>query len=200
MFCSKCGREIPENENVCPNCGNRVKNAPAGQRFELSDAKGMLDSGISNAKSSWNAMGKTGILLAVLAGLLAVCMFLWRGNIISVSAEMFGFKYTDGASGMDILNHSGLLSFVITVLYLAAIGAIAYPFVTRTAVTKLLLLPAKVATGFNLGALVGALIVGMMDAGDMLEYVTVMPSLTGILLIACFVAVWVLCFMVEKEN
>ncbi|HET8548406.1 MAG TPA: zinc ribbon domain-containing protein [Bryobacteraceae bacterium] len=29
MFCTRCGRQLPENENFCPTCGNQLRAAAA---------------------------------------------------------------------------------------------------------------------------------------------------------------------------
>jgi hypothetical protein len=29
MFCTRCGRQLPENENFCPSCGNQLRPAAA---------------------------------------------------------------------------------------------------------------------------------------------------------------------------
>lgn len=29
MFCTRCGRQVPDNENFCPGCGNQLKTSAA---------------------------------------------------------------------------------------------------------------------------------------------------------------------------
>lgn len=207
MFCSKCGKEVPENANVCGNCGNPVKTNLNAQQFDLSNVKGTFDNVVSNVKESWSSMGQKGTLLAIIGALLVVCMFMWRGEILKITVKIWGYKQSQNVSGKELID-SGLLSFLITVVYLLSIGAVAWPFITKTAVTKKLMLLTRAGTAFNLGALLGYLFFGFGEIADfvggegffeMLKYVSFAPSGMGWLLLICMVATWVLSVKVEKE-
>lgn len=218
MFCSKCGKEIPESEKFCSECGTPVKNDENKQQFDLSDLKGSFNGALSNAKESWAGMGQKRVLLAIIGALLVVCMFWWRCEIVSISMGSMG-ALMGGMTDMpdeasDILNGisvgidgslllGGFMNFLVTAVYLVGIAAIAHPFVTNTAVTKKHLLIAKLAPVFNLGAFAWKLLFGSGGGNEemamIMKYIDFGLSGLAWLLLVCVVAIWVLCFKVEKE-
>lgn len=209
MICSKCGKECKDTETFCGSCGNRLKEENStAPKIDLSQAEGMANTMISTAKRNWERMGSTAMKLAAIAGLLFVSMFLWHSEIVTLTVELWGFKQSEGVSGGELLGDSGLLSFLITVMFLVSIAAIAYPFLMKHSFDKKMLLPAKATVGFTVGALLAGLIFGIFEGadqlgadgiGELLEYVKFAPSFQGWLLIAAFIGIGVLSVQVEKE-
>lgn len=208
MFCSKCGRECADTDNVCARCGNRLKKVPLNQQIDFSNAKDVLNTGIVNARESWSDLGPVALKLGIVIGLLVLCMFLWCADIMKVTIEFWGMKQSEYISGYELIGESGLLGFAITALYLVAIAAVCYPIVTKRSFDKKMLLPARAAVGFNFGALLIAIVFGISEVveglggyglGDLMDYVSFAPSFLGLLLVAAFVATLVLCGIVEKE-
>jgi hypothetical protein len=70
MFCSKCGKEIPANANVCPNCGQPLN---TGQRMEsaadqfarnanasLNRAEQQMGEAFNDVRNQFNGQGNGG--------------------------------------------------------------------------------------------------------------------------------------------
>ncbi len=54
MFCSKCGTQLEENTQFCPNCGNMISNS---QKDSITDAlKKITNTAVNTAKSAGNAV------------------------------------------------------------------------------------------------------------------------------------------------
>ena len=220
MFCSKCGTQMPDDAKFCPSCGNVMGDTQSEQKqFDVSDLKGTWGKAVANAKESWAAMGqKKATLLAVIAGLLVICMIWCSSDIVSISMGSMGNlmgdmmdmpkEASDILSGISIsikgsLLLGGFMTFLVIVAYLVGIAAIAHPFVTNTAVTKKHLLIAKLAPVFNLGVYAWKLLFGSGAGGEemamIMKYLDFGLSGLAWLLLGCVAAIWVLSFKIEKE-
>lgn len=219
MFCSKCGTQIAEDAKFCPSCGNAMNDTQSKQQIDFSDLKGTWGKAVDNAKESWVSMGqKKATLLAIIAGLLAICMIWCGSDIVSISmgsmGDLMGGMMDMPDEAADILDGisinikgslllGGFMTFLVIAVYLVGIAAIAHPFVTNTTVTKKHLLIAKLAPVFNLGAFAWKLLFGSgggnADMSMIMKYIDFGLSGLAWLLLGCMVAIWVLSFKIEKE-
>ena len=127
MFCSGCGKEIPENTQFCPNCGKAV-NASMGDKFESSvneirnDFHGHNNNGYNNNgynngynNNGYNNNGYGGGMMLRTDRSLIMYILL---SIITCGIYGYYFVYTI-ARDMNIAcegdgeNTGGLASFIL---------------------------------------------------------------------------------------
>ena len=76
-FCEKCGSQIDDDEQFCPNCGTKSKNSISSKKFCESCGKEVNENavvcpncGVSVKSKSKNKLNKKGILSAILSAFI----------------------------------------------------------------------------------------------------------------------------------
>lgn len=120
MFCKNCGNQVPDEANVCPNCGTVLKQNPQQPKYT------MPNHGSGNDSSAVVALacGITGIVVAVLGGILFGIFGGIIGIILGVVAVVAGTnakKASNNAKGTGGFI-CGLLALIFGVVFTAGCG------------------------------------------------------------------------------
>lgn len=111
MFCQKCGKEIAENTNFCPYCGNKASSVSAS---ENNNAGTKVNNTVQNSQYNVSKSGM-GVLLCILLGLI--------GLIIGVCIYPAG----------TLARQTFLKGFWITLAVLAGIAVLVFILIAATA-------------------------------------------------------------------
>lgn len=85
MFCTGCGNQLPEEANVCPNCGKPVEGA------KKVDINGALNNVAGDFKKSVNS-AKGGMGLPLILGLAGAVVALISLFLPFVTVSIFGYS------------------------------------------------------------------------------------------------------------
>ena len=209
MFCSQCGKECAEGDRVCGGCGSRLKGAPVSVQFDPSAAKGVLETGIADARKNWSRLGGTSVKLAAVAGLLLLSLLLLRGELVTLSVTIWaGYSESVSITGLELVGGSGFLSFLINLCHIVAIAAVAAPFFLQGRFHKNLCLPATITGSVTFMALILGGVFQFAEAAEELsrygmsgigEYIDFSITGSGWLLLLALIALDVVCIMATKD-
>lgn len=127
MFCSNCGKEIPEGQTSCPDCGTPIPSAAAPKaatpNVSFDSIKAGIGAGAEKIKGSVDSMGMDSMKIVSLAGAALVTispLFHW----ISAKMSYGGMKEKESASlfGME----TGILTFSAIMILLAGLLLLAW--------------------------------------------------------------------------
>ena len=96
-FCANCGKELPENSNVCPNCGVFI------EKDEIKEVE-KVEQIVNNTKVKipGNGMSIAGMILGIIAAVWAFFQILSVGSVEPAINEM-----------LDINRSLGTPSFIL---------------------------------------------------------------------------------------
>lgn len=129
MFCSNCGKELPENETVCPNCGtdNAKHDEPVQQAAPqqapaqpVQPAQQIIVQQAAPART--NGSATTGFVLSLLSWFLPGISFILGviGIIMSIVGIVNASKMNGAGRGMAIAGLIlGVLGLVFWIVLLA---------------------------------------------------------------------------------
>lgn len=130
MFCEKCGSQIPEGSNVCPNCA--AVNAPTPAPAPAPAPQQVTYVQQPAAANGGNALGTIGLICGVLSLVVAVLGGIMFGVIAASIAAVLGVvgliigvntkKQTGGAKGTGAFV-CGLLGLIFGIIF--AVGCAA---------------------------------------------------------------------------
>ncbi|MGA2683240.1 MAG: DUF4342 domain-containing protein [Candidatus Bathyarchaeia archaeon] len=89
-FCSKCGQEIPNNANFCPNCGTQI--GTVEETFSVSSndlvrkVKELVHEGNVRRIIIQNEEGKTLLEMPVTIGVIGMVLVPWLAAIGAIAA------------------------------------------------------------------------------------------------------------------
>lgn len=118
MFCKNCGNQVPDEANVCPNCGTVLKQPQ--QPYTSPSSNG----GHDNNSAIALACGITGIVVAVLGGILFGIFGGIIGILLGLVAVVAGTNAkkssnnTKGTGGFIC----GLIALILGVVFTAGCG------------------------------------------------------------------------------
>lgn len=104
MFCKNCGTQCADTDNVCSNCGTRLKAAPVAPKTTFSSGSGLAP------YVSYIALG-----VAALALIFGI-MNLFGTYDVSVTVSFMGMTESESGPVSDLYEVSTMLS-VVNVLY-----------------------------------------------------------------------------------
>ena len=127
MYCRKCGSEIKDGENKCPNCGYNIQNTKVfGEENIMAEEKN------KNRISVW-------CLLSIIS-LLSGCFCFYKGidKMINYnSGEFYPYETVNAYVGGDVYNYiiNGAYAnafFVLTAMFiLSSIGLVCVHYLSR---------------------------------------------------------------------
>ena len=82
-FCVNCGKEIPEGNNVCTNCGAPVNNSPVTSA-PTTQAQAGTTVVVNNVDNKGNGMATAGLIVSLVSTLLCCGSLSWLSLIFSI--------------------------------------------------------------------------------------------------------------------
>lgn len=123
MFCKNCGTQIPDDSNVCPNCGTVLTQKPV-QASQNSYYSSMSDGGKDGNATIALACGISSIVVAILGGILfgviagLIAIVLGVVAVISGTNSKKQYNSSKGTGGFIC----GLLGLIFAVIFTAGCG------------------------------------------------------------------------------
>lgn len=139
MFCGKCGQQVPEDANVCPFCGNVLKQAqpayqqPVQPQYTQPSYTAQPQANYAVQQQNNAGGGAAGAALAcgILSIVFAIAGAIMYGVIVALIAVVLGIvaivlgvnakKATNGAKGNGGLI-CGILGLVFGIIFAAGCG------------------------------------------------------------------------------
>lgn len=138
MFCSKCGSELKNREQLCPNCGTISGGTDNSEDLNTS-AKELR----SNFTLGTVDLGKNRVLILANIALLILSLLFSFTNIFKVNA-IFGMS-----AGMSLFEYAEIKPIYL-ILYLIAIIILMIPLLFKKAWSPKFFLPTKIVTILSL--------------------------------------------------
>jgi hypothetical protein len=156
MFCTRCGRQVADNENFCPGCGNTMRSA--GTATPLMPKQNRIAGHIRLLGILWLAVSAFRMLPGIIITTMMESGFPFRGDhdvppfVPKLLEMMGGMLITMAVVGMIVgvgllMRKSWARIFAIVV---AILGLIDMPFGTALGIYTLwVLLPAESETEYR---------------------------------------------------
>ena len=154
MFCTRCGRQLPDNENFCPTCGNQLR---ASAATPLMPTQSRLAGHIRLLGILWLAVSTFRLLPGIILTIMLDHGFPFRGEdvppflpkLLEMMAGMFIFFGIIGiAAGVGLLMRRQWARMFAIVL--GIFGLVDMPFGTALGIYTLwVLLPSESETEYQ---------------------------------------------------
>lgn len=112
MFCGKCGTEVQEGAQFCPNCGAQQTLAP-----QVQPQSSINFGSPSVPKVNQNSVDVKSLASAALFILMTI---LWFCKCFSVGASLFGSKLSQGFTINDTFKDLEFLSYITVILFVVS--------------------------------------------------------------------------------
>lgn len=75
MFCSRCGKQLNQNENYCSNCGNTIVNGMNQNMYYYNQGNAVVQNDINTKKNASLILGIVGLVIGnIICAILAICL------------------------------------------------------------------------------------------------------------------------------
>ena len=142
MYCVKCGNELKNNEQFCPNCGEKTNST--GKTVDLNISMSDITNKATNIKTNFvfgvSELGNNRNIILALLGLLVIGAVFVTMPIFSVNG-MLGMS-----EKLSLFNYEGMrgLNPVSIILYIVSITCILFPLAMKKPFKPKYLLMSKI--------------------------------------------------------
>lgn len=92
MVCLKCGKKVEKDDEVCPNCGWRLKSDPKAPRRFVDGIDGDIRGGVQNEGKG----SKAALIFVIICGVIVTLGFLFVISQFFLARSFFSSFDVDG--------------------------------------------------------------------------------------------------------
>lgn len=216
MYCSNCGKQIPDNTIYCSECGHKI-----GEPSYKSDDKVSINNGSSQAGSvQWGSFidnnfgflvkkiravgGSNLLMIFVIVALLLVSMFVFFADLFEITAEIVRYYDISETFAVFDLIEFGLLKVVTVGIYLFAMAMLVYPFFVDKAWGTRTLTGTRLAVIWTTVFFFITQFMGSAEVKDYVGYedlldISISYTIGGWCLLVCNVLIFILTFKLKPS-